>query len=577
MPESARSGAPTSDGPPDRPTERSNYGAPNRTSISTDGQPRRSLGRRALVFVSVGAVIGSGWLFSSFDAAQIGGGGGAVTAWILGASLVVVLAFVHAELGTMFPVDGGTARFPLYAFGRVTGFFSGWFAWISAVCVPAIETEAALRYAGNYIPSLISESPGVVRLTPLGQVVAVFVLLGFTALNAAGMRWFRETNTLVVWWKIAIPLIVAIAFVVHGFNRDNFAVGGFFPAGAHGVLAAISTGGVVFALLGFEQAVELGGETKHPQRSVPWAVIGSVVIAGAIYLIVQVAFIGAIPHGDLTRGWHEVHFNGDFGPLAGLAGVIGLTAIAYLIYADAIISPAGSGMTFSATASRLPFALAREGYLPAGLGTLNRRGVPFRSLSLCYVTQVVVIILLPDWGGLLAFITAATVLVYATAPLALGVLRRTAADLPRPYRLRFARLTAPAAFVIANLLLIWVGWATNSRLFLVVAFGALIVGVLALVRPESRHTGFEWLAASWIVPYVGAMCAVSYLSPYGGGRATLSDWWCAVAVAIVSLAIYVLALGLGTMADRRLADVDRPIARWYGQDMPVEDPEGQDV
>ena len=411
---SARSAGPPSHTSSDRETER--HEAPSGTSTSTAGSPRRSLGRRALVFVSVGAVIGSGWLFSSFDAAQIGGGGGAVTAWILGVSLVLVLAFVHAELGTMFPVDGGTARFPLYAFGRVTGFFSGWFAWISAVCVPAIETEAALRYVGNYAPSLISQSPGVVRLTPLGQLVAVFVLLGFTALNAAGMRWFRETNTIVVWWKIAIPLIVAIAFVVHGFDRHNFAVGGLFPAGAHGVLAAISTGGVVFALLGFEQAVELGGETKNPQRSVPWAVIGSVVIAGAIYLIVQVAFIGAIPHGDLARGWHEVHFHGDFGPLAGLAGVVGLTAFAYLIYADAVISPAGSGMTFSATASRLPFALAREGYLPAWLGTLNRRGVPFRSLSLCYVTQLVVIILLPDWGGLLSFITAATVLVYAHSP-----------------------------------------------------------------------------------------------------------------------------------------------------------------
>ena len=301
---------------------------------------------------------------------------------------------------------------------------------------------------------------------------------------------------------------------------------------------------------------------RHPQRSVPWAVIGSVVIASVIYLIVQVAFIGAIPHADLAHGWHQVHFNGDFGPLAGLAGVVGLTAIAYLIYADAVISPAGSGMTFSATASRLPFALAREGYLPAWLGTLNRRGVPFRSLCLCYVTQLVVIVLLPDWGGLLSFITAATVLVYGTAPLALGVLRRTAPDLPRPYRLRFARLTAPVAFVIANLLLLWVGWATNSRLFLVVAFGALIVGLLAVVRPGSRHTGFEWLAASWIVPYVGAMCVVSYLSPYGGGRATLSDWGSAVAVAIVSLTVYVLA-----SASRD--DGRSPVGRRRSTDLPV--------
>lgn len=563
MPESARPGASRSNNPLDPTVRPLPDDAPTEVSTSTNTRPGRSLGRRALVFVSVGAVIGSGWLFSSFDGAQIAGGGGAVTAWVLGISLVLVLAFVHAELGTMFPVDGGTARFPLYGFGRVTGFYSGWFAWISAVCVPPIETEAALRYVGNYVPSLIAESAGTVRLTPLGQLVAAFVLLGFTALNAAGMRWFRETNTVVVWWKIAIPLIVAMAFIVHGFDRHNFAVGGLFPAGAHGVLAAVSTGGVVFALLGFEQAVELGGETKHPQRSVPWAVIGSVVIAGAIYLIVQVAFIGAIPHADLTAGWHELRFQGDFGPLAGLAGGLGLTAIAYLIYADAVISPAGSGMTFSATASRLPFALAREGYLPAWLGTLSRRGVPLRSLGLCYATELIVILVLPDWGGLLSFITAATVLVYATAPLALGVLRQTAPDLPRPYRLRFAPLTAPAGFVIANLLLIWVGWATDARLFLVVAFGSLIIVLMALAHPRFRHTTYEWVAASWIAPYVGALAVVSYLSPYGGGRAVLSDWGCAVVVAIVSLGIYVLALRLGTMADRRLADLDRPISRWY--------------
>ena len=180
--------------------------------------------------------------------------------------------------------------------------------------------------------------------------------------------------------------------------------------------------------------------------------------------------------------------------------------------------------------------------------------------------------LLPDWGGLLSFITAATVLVYGSAPLSLGVIRQTAPDLPRPYRLRFARLTAPAAFVFANLLLIWVGWATDSRLFLVVAFGALILALLAVVRSSFRHTAFEWLAATWIVPYVGAMCAVSYVSPYGGGRATLSDWWCAVAVAGLSLAIYLLAMRLGTTADRRLAEIDRPISRWYSLDMPVEDP-----
>ena len=144
---------------------------------------------------------------------------------------------------------------------------------------------------------------------------------------------------------------------------------------------------------------------------------------------------------------------------------------------------------------------------------------------------MVVIIVLPDWGGLLSFITAATVLVYATAPLALGGASPVGSGPSPPVPSALRQVTAPAAFVIANLILMWVGWTTNSRLFLVVAFGGLIVVLLALVRPGSRHTGLEWLAASWIVPYAGAMCTVSYLSPYGGGRAALSDWGCAAVVA----------------------------------------------
>ena len=223
-------------------------------------------------------------------------------------------------------------------------------------------------------------------------------------------------------------------------------------------------------------------------------------------------------------------------------------------------------MTFSATASRLPFALAREGYLPAWIGSLSRRDVPFRSLVLCYFAQLLVIVVLPEWSSLLSFITAATVLVYATAPLALAVLRKTAPELPRPYRLRYARVTAPGAFVIANLILIWIGWRTDARLFLVVGIGAVMVGTLAAIGPSFRHTGPEWWAASWIVPYVGSMCVVSYLSPYGDGRAVLSDWGAAVVVVVLSLAVYVLAVGVGIGADRRLPESERPISRWYRSD-----------
>lgn len=226
------------------------------------------MGRRALLFLSVGAIIGSGWLFAGLDAAKPAGGS-SVLAWLIAGSMVISLALVHAELGTMFPVDGGSARFPLYAFGRVTGFLGGWAAWVAAACIAPIETEAAIRYAGNYLPWLTHLEDGSVVLTPLGVLVAAGVLLLFTVLNLGGIKGFQETNSIVVIWKLALPIFVAVTLVSIQFTPHNFVQGGFFAGGSEGLLEAISAGGVIFALIGFEQAVELGVKPRTRSATSP--------------------------------------------------------------------------------------------------------------------------------------------------------------------------------------------------------------------------------------------------------------------------------------------------------------------
>ncbi len=524
---------------------------------------RRELDERSLLFLSVGAIIGSGWLFAALDAAR-GAGGSSVLAWIIAGAMVTTIALVYAELGTMFPVDAGTARFPLYGFGGVTGFFSGWFTWIGTVCIAPIETEAALRYAGNYLPALTALHDGSVVLTLLGKVVAAAILLGFTTLNAFGLRKFKETNTVVVCWKILIPLVVALALVSTKFQVHNFVVGGFFPNGLLGVLRATSSGGVIFALIGFEQAVELGGETKRPQRSIPRAVIGSVIIGGGLYLLLQIAFVGAIPGQNLSGGWPHLTFPGIFGPYAGLTTALGLSVIAYLIYSDAIISPAGTALTYTATASRIPYAMSVEGYLPGRLSRLSSKGVPFLSLGICYVAGVLIILVFPDWEQLLEFVTAAVVLMYALAPLALGVIRMTGPELSRPYSLRHPNLVAPVAFVVANLLLLWTGWDTIAKLFSVVGIGALALVGLAVIRPAFRHTAQEWRAASWLIPYIVGMILMSYLGPFGhGDKDSESQWICVVTCVVFSVVIYYVAIALGTRASRHLPEGERPLDRWY--------------
>lgn len=154
---------------------------------------RREIGLVGLMFNSVGSIIGSGWLFGALNASLVAGPA-ALISWILGGAAVILLALIHAELGGMYPVAGGSARFPHYAFGSMIGFAAGWFAFLGAVTTAPIEVEAALQYATNYISGLTTISGGLPILTVLGYVVAAVLMLIFSAINIMGVKWLSETN-----------------------------------------------------------------------------------------------------------------------------------------------------------------------------------------------------------------------------------------------------------------------------------------------------------------------------------------------------------------------------------------------
>src|ERR687886_517180 len=152
---------------------------------------RRDVGLVGLLFASVGSIIGSGWLFGALNAANVAGPA-ALISWVLGGAAVILLALIHAELGGMYPVAGGSARFPHYAFGSMIGFASGWFAFLGAVTTAPIEVEAALQYATNYASWLTHESNGTPVLTGWGYLVAAALMLLFSIINVMGVRWLSE-------------------------------------------------------------------------------------------------------------------------------------------------------------------------------------------------------------------------------------------------------------------------------------------------------------------------------------------------------------------------------------------------
>src|SRR6202161_2819086 len=92
-------------------------------------QLKRAIGLRGLTMISLGSIIGSGWLLGALTAAKVAGAASLVS-WVLGGAVLAVLALVHAELGSTYPVSGGTARFPFMIFGAIGGFTGGWMAWV---------------------------------------------------------------------------------------------------------------------------------------------------------------------------------------------------------------------------------------------------------------------------------------------------------------------------------------------------------------------------------------------------------------------------------------------------------------
>src|SRR5919199_1070941 len=457
------------------------------SGAATQHRLRREVSPLGLLFVSLGSIIGSGWLFGALYASQIAGPA-ALIAWVGGGLVMMLLALVHAELGSMYPVAGGSARYPHFSFGSLVGFAIGWIVWVGAVTVAPIEVEAALQYLTHYFPFLTSTTAGVTVLTGIGIVVAVILMLVFTIINLIGIRLLSESNNIIMIWKVAIPFLAVAVIMILSFNASNFtAKGGFAPFGIEGVLSALSVGGIIFAYQGFEQAIQLGAETRNPARNIPFAVIGSMAIGVILYILLQVCFLGAIdPQEELKNGWANLSFPGAAGPFAGLAT---------LLYIDAFISPAGTGLIYTASSSRLSYAFARNHYIPRQFGVLSNRGVPIVSVIFSFLVGCFMFLPFPGWQELVGFIISATVIGYAAVPLAFAAMRRQEPDHPRPFRLPAAEVLAPLSFIAANLVIYWSYWEVIWKVLVAMALGLVLLGIGHIVNPSELTPDLDWRGA----------------------------------------------------------------------------------
>jgi amino acid transporter len=499
----------------------------------------RGLGFFGLLWASETSIIGSGWLFGALGAAILAGPS-AIFGWILASIIVAILALIHAELGGLLPVTGGTSRFPHYAFGSFAGATFGWASYLQAASVAPIEVLAAVQYmstahwaSGWYVHH--TTGPGT--LSGVGILVAIVLMVLFVIFNLIGIRWLARISNVITTWKVFIPVITIIILILGHFHSGNFghAGGGFF-APHNKIKEIIETlpAGIVFSLLGFEQAVQLAGEAKDPQKDLAKAVIGSVIIGAVVYILVQIAFIGAMdPHLlAVNGGWtglaapakgvsgsvaHDIT-NLNAGPFFTVASLAGIGWLATVLRIDAVISPSGTGLVYTTSASRLSFGMSKNGFLPSAFESIDPRSkAPIFSVIVAAIVGLLFLLPFPSWSELVNVVTAASVLMYAAAPLSLAALRLQKPNLARPYSVAGASVLAPLGFIGATWIIVFSGWETYTTLMVAVLIGYGLIALSYRFNANPKAPAMDWQAAPWIAGYFLGMLVISYLGAFGPG------------------------------------------------------------
>jgi amino acid transporter len=518
------------------------------------GHLKRTVGFYGLMFVSLGSIIGSGWLLGALNAAEVAGPA-SVISWILAALMLTVLALTYAELGGAYPVAGGTGRFPYFSHGPLAGFTAGWVSWLQAVAIAPIEILAAITYVNSIkkvnenFPMLHTTGSKAGLLNERGFIIATILMVLFTAMNLAGAKFMSESNSLVVIWKTAVPVLAVIVVASLSFHVGNFhAGGGFAPFGVHGILAALPAG-VVFALQGFEQCVQLAGEAKNPKRDLSRAIITAMAIGATLYTLLQITFIAGVEPSHLAKGWGSPLGTdpADYGAWYTLALAVGAGWLATVLIIDSVVSPAGTGIIYVGTTARLSYALGEEDELPGILSQVDKRGTPIWSILLAAVVGEAAFGPFPSWNKLVVVVTGATAIMYAFAPVSLAALHKEDGDRERPYRMPAPHILLPVGFCSANLILYWGTYEVTWKLALALVLGLIIFGIGAARAGSDTMSMLR--SAVWIGPWILGMVIIGALGRYGGHE-VIPDWIDLVVVIAFALVIFYWSTSLTMHRDR---------------------------
>ena len=410
-------------------------------------QLRRELGRWDLTAIGVNQVIGgSVFALAAGLALHTGSWGPWLIAGVAVATMLIALSF--AEVASRFEGTGGSYLYTRAAFGRFPAFEVGWMMWFTRAASWASVINVLVDALGRYWPIVLS---------PFGRPALMTAIIG--AICWINIRGIKQSSLVVNVLTVAklLPLLI---FSIIGLYYVNWSA---FAAPASMTPQQLSTASLllIFAFGGYEVVPVMGGEAREPRRTVPFALIMTILIVATVTIVTQVVAFGTLPGIEKTRT-----------PLADAAAVFMGAAGAAMITLGAVFSTSGNNMGQALSGSRSLFALAEQGDLPRWFGYVHP----------AYRTPVTAIVVTSTVSLALAVTGSFATMAAASAISRLLVYVATCASQMRLRSPAFAQRVQPAQFVLPGGPLIpTLAIAVSMMILLFANRTQLVAGGVALV------------------------------------------------------------------------------------------------
>jgi len=415
----------------------------------------RGIGRWDFTAIVINTIIGAG-IFGLPGKVYAQIGSYSLFAFALCALITGLIVLCYAEVASRFSATGGSYLYAREAFGPAVGFEVGWLFWIVRVATFAANCNLLVTYLAFFIPGA---NEGGLRI-----VFVSLVLLLLTVVNLRGIRESAMMTNIFTIGKLLPLLVFAIVgmyFIEPG--NFNFEVVPGYSSFSTAVLL------LIYAFVGFEGAVAVSGETKEPERIIPFGLISGILMVALIYIVVQIVSIGTLPGlaaSERPIADASVVFLGPFG--------------AAFISIGVVVSILGNLNTGALSASRTLFGMSEQGDLPPVFDrTHSKFKTPYVSII---VTAVVMLILTiqSSFFTAVAIATIARLLFYATTCLALPIFRRRA-DLPK------APFTVPFGVVAAVLSIGLIVWLLTNVDYAKEGLAVIIAAAIGLILYASSY------------------------------------------------------------------------------------------